>query len=48
MATSPVSLNGNGSSSSISVDVLAERIRLASGSRWVRLGRKLGIGPKFA
>jgi len=27
--------------------VLAERIRLASGSRWVRLGRKLGIGPKF-
>jgi len=28
-------------------DVLAERIRLASGSRWVRLGRKLGIGPKF-
>jgi hypothetical protein len=29
-------------------DVLAERIRLASGSRWVRLGRKLGIGPKFA
>jgi hypothetical protein len=26
---------------------LAERIRLASGSRWIRLGRKLGIGPKF-
>src|ERR1019366_6396984 len=29
-------------------DVLAERIRLASGSRWVRLGRKLGIGPELA
>lgn len=28
-------------------DVLTERIRLASGSRWVRLGRKLGIGPNF-
>ncbi len=28
-------------------EVLAERIRLASGSRWVRLGRRLGIGPKF-
>jgi SAM-dependent methyltransferase len=28
-------------------EVLAGRIRLASGSRWVRLGRKLGIGPKF-
>lgn len=28
-------------------DVLAERIRMASGSRWLRLGRKLGIGPKF-
>ena len=28
-------------------DVLAERIRLAAGSRWVRLGRSLGIGPKF-
>jgi len=28
-------------------DVLAERIRLACGSRWVRLGRHLGIGPKF-
>ncbi len=28
-------------------DVLAERIRLASSSRWVRLGRKLGIGPNF-
>jgi hypothetical protein len=27
--------------------VLAERIRLASGSRWLRLGRKLGVGPKF-
>ena len=28
-------------------DVLAERIRLASGSRWVRLARKFGAGPKF-
>jgi hypothetical protein len=28
-------------------DVLAERIRLASGSRWLRLGRKFGIGPRF-
>ena len=28
-------------------DVLADRIRLASASRWVRLGRMLGIGPKF-
>jgi SAM-dependent methyltransferase len=28
-------------------DLLAERIRLAAGSRWVRLGRALGIGPKF-
>jgi hypothetical protein len=27
--------------------VLAEHIRLASGSRWLRLGRKLGFGPKF-
>jgi SAM-dependent methyltransferase len=27
--------------------MLAERIRMASESRWVRLGRKLGIGPKF-
>ena len=27
--------------------VLAERIRLASGSRWLRLGRKFGIGPRF-
>jgi len=25
----------------------AERIRLASESRWVRLGRKFGVGPKF-
>ncbi len=28
-------------------DVLTERIRLASGSRWLRLGRQLGTGPKF-
>ena len=28
-------------------EVLAERIRLAAGSRWIRLGRKLGIGPRF-
>jgi hypothetical protein len=27
--------------------VLAERIRLASGSRWLRLGRTFGIGPRF-
>jgi SAM-dependent methyltransferase len=27
---------------------LAERIRLASESRWVRLGRKFGLGPKFS
>ena len=26
---------------------LSESIRLASESRWVRLGRRLGIGPKF-
>jgi SAM-dependent methyltransferase len=26
---------------------LAERIRLASESRWVRLGRRFGLGPKF-
>jgi hypothetical protein len=26
---------------------LAERIRLASGSRWLRLGRRLGVGPSF-
>jgi SAM-dependent methyltransferase len=26
---------------------LAERIRLASESRWVRLGRRFGVGPKF-
>jgi len=28
-------------------ETLAERIRMASESRWVRLGRKLGVGPKF-
>jgi hypothetical protein len=28
-------------------ELLAERIRLASASRWLRLGRSLGIGPKF-
>ena len=27
--------------------LLSERIRLASGSRWLRLGGKLGLGPKF-
>jgi SAM-dependent methyltransferase len=26
---------------------LAERIRLASESRWIRLGRAFGVGPKF-
>ena len=25
----------------------AERIRLASGSRWLRLGGKLAVGPEF-
>jgi SAM-dependent methyltransferase len=29
------------------VNTLAEQIRLASESRWLRLGRKLGVGPKF-
>jgi SAM-dependent methyltransferase len=28
-------------------DLLAAQIRLASGSRWIRLGRRLGIGPEF-
>ena len=28
-------------------DLLQEQIRMAAGSRWVRLGRSLGIGPKF-
>jgi SAM-dependent methyltransferase len=28
-------------------DVLAERIRLASTSRWLRLGQAFGIGPRF-
>jgi len=28
-------------------ETLAERMRMASESRWVRLGRKLGVGPKF-
>jgi hypothetical protein len=28
-------------------DRLAEQLKLAAGSRWVRLGRKLGIGPKL-
>lgn len=27
--------------------ILSERIRMASESRWVRIGRKLGIGPDF-
>jgi SAM-dependent methyltransferase len=27
--------------------LLSERIRLASQSRWLRLGRKLGLGPRF-
>jgi hypothetical protein len=26
---------------------LAAQMRLASRSRWLRLGRKLGLGPKF-
>jgi hypothetical protein len=29
------------------VDRLEKQIRMASESRWVRLGRKLGVGPKF-
>jgi SAM-dependent methyltransferase len=29
-------------------DRLEEQIRLASESRWLRLGRKLGVGPKFS
>src|SRR5205823_6143537 len=28
-------------------DRLAEQMRLAAGSRWVRLGRRLGVGPKL-
>jgi len=28
-------------------DLLATRIRLAASSRWLRLGRSLGIGPRF-
>jgi SAM-dependent methyltransferase len=27
--------------------LLADRIRMASESRWLRLGRRLGVGPKF-
>jgi SAM-dependent methyltransferase len=29
------------------VETLAERIRLASRSRWLRLGRAFGVGPRF-
>jgi hypothetical protein len=28
-------------------DSLAAQIRMAEESRWLRLGRKLGVGPKF-
>ena len=28
-------------------DRLAEQMKLAAGSRWVRLGRRLGVGPKL-
>ena len=28
-------------------ETLAARIRLASGSRWLRLGQAFGVGPKF-
>jgi SAM-dependent methyltransferase len=28
-------------------EILAERIRLASKSRWLRLGRAFGVGPRF-
>jgi SAM-dependent methyltransferase len=28
--------------------VLAEQVRMAEQSRWLRLGRKLGLGPKFS
>ena len=28
-------------------DRLAQQMKLAAASRWVRLGRKLGIGPKL-
>ena len=28
-------------------EILAERIRLASRSRWLRLGRAFGVGPRF-
>ena len=28
-------------------DLLAEQIHLATDSRWLRLGRKIGVGPKF-
>lgn len=28
-------------------ETLAKQIRMAAESRWVRLGRKLGVGPKF-
>jgi hypothetical protein len=28
-------------------DSLAAQVRMAEESRWLRLGRKLGVGPKF-
>ena len=29
-------------------DILASQVRMAEESRWLRLGRKLGVGPKFS
>jgi SAM-dependent methyltransferase len=32
----------------VRADTLASQIRMAEESRWLRLGRKLGVGPKFS